>query len=151
MAQIPSYEQWMKDTKSTAHKRSEFLTRVDECLKPPQDKEAIRQALDRWRFEQSRQGKDWRENRRNNKGAVTNLYRAVSARDRRKLSAEEPEGIATENWSVKGKFQKVTGLPAHITEMMDQKIESWMGNPQTPPPEVDKSRIVGIGPNGYGY
>ncbi len=94
MAQIPSYEQWMKDTKSTVHKRSEFLERVDESLKPPQDKEAIRTALDRWRFEQSKQGKDWRKSRRNSKGAVTNLYRAVVANDRRKLSAEELEAMA---------------------------------------------------------
>lgn len=94
MAQIPTYEQWIKDTKSSLHKRSEFLKRVDEALKPPQSKEAIRSALDRWRFEQSKQGKDWRKNRRNSKGAVTNLFRAVTALDRRNLSAEELEAMS---------------------------------------------------------
>ena len=37
MAQIPTYEQWIKDTKSTGHKRSEFLKAVDQAMKAPQD------------------------------------------------------------------------------------------------------------------
>ena len=92
MAQIPTYDQWMKDTHSLVRPRSEFLKKLDEAIKT-QKKDAIRTALDRWRFEQSKLGKDWRKSVRNEKGAVTNLYRAVSDLDKRKLTAEELEAL----------------------------------------------------------
>jgi hypothetical protein len=93
MAQIPSYEQWMKDTYSLTRKRSDALKALDETLKPPQDPARIKKALDDWKFEQSRLGKDWRESVRNKKGAATNLYRAVNGLDRRNLSREELEAM----------------------------------------------------------
>ena len=92
MAQLPTYEQWMKDTHSLIRPRSEFLKKLDEAVKT-QNKDAIKVALDRWKFEQSKQGKDWRKSVRNEKGAVTNLYRAVNDLDKRKLSAEEVEAF----------------------------------------------------------
>lgn len=99
MAEILSYNEWMKSTYSLVHPRSSFLKTVDEALKKydsartPANKEALRTAFDRWRFEQSRQGKDWRKSVRNEKGAVTTMYRGLSELDRRALSAEELEAM----------------------------------------------------------
>lgn len=99
MAQIPSHAQWMKDTHSLTSPRSSFLKAVDQAVSlygqapGPQTKEAIKVALDRWRFEQSKQGKDWRKSVRNAKGAVTNLHRAVTDLDKRKLTPEELEAL----------------------------------------------------------
>ena len=92
MADIPSYEQWMKDTHSLSSPRSEFLKKLDESIKTG-NRDSIKTALDRWRFEQSKQGKDWRKSVRNSKGAVTKLYRAVNDLDKRKLSKEELEAM----------------------------------------------------------
>lgn len=99
MAQIPSHAQWMKDTHSLTSPRSALLKALDDVIdrygKTPsaQNKEAIRAALDKWRFDQSRQGKDWRKSVRNEKGAVTNLYRALTDLDKRKLTREELEAM----------------------------------------------------------
>ena len=92
MAEIPSHEQWMKDTHSLTSPRSEFLKKLDEAIKT-QNKSTIKTALDRWRFEQSKQGKDWRKSVRNQKGAVTKLYRAVNDLDKRNLTDEELEAL----------------------------------------------------------
>lgn len=92
MAQIPTYEQWMKDTHSLIRPRSEYLKKLDEAIKT-QDKAAIKEAFHRWKFEQSKLGKDWRKSVRNEKGACTNLYRAVDDLDKRKLTAEELEAL----------------------------------------------------------
>jgi hypothetical protein len=92
MAQIPTYEQWMKDTYSLTAKRSEFLLKLDAAIKvSPPDPKAIKEALDRWKFEQAKVGKDWRKSVRNSKGAVTNLYRAVN--DRTTLTDQEREAM----------------------------------------------------------
>src|SRR5258706_10216274 len=92
MADIPSHVQWMNDTHSLTSPRSEFLKTLDEAIKTG-NRDSIKTALDRWRFEQSKQGKDWRKSVRNSKGAVTRLYRAVNDLDKRKLSQEELEAL----------------------------------------------------------
>jgi hypothetical protein len=99
MAQIPTYGQWMKDTSSLTSPRSAFLKALDDAIKTydsnksPDNKAKVKTALDRWRFEQSRQGKDWRASVRNQKQAVTNLYRAVSDQDKRKFTKEELDAL----------------------------------------------------------
>jgi len=99
MATIPSHEQWMKDTYSLTNPRSEFLQAVDAAIKKFETdksdpaKAAIKTAFDRWRFEQSKQGKDWKKSVRNDKGACTNLYRALNDLDKRKLTKEELEAM----------------------------------------------------------
>ncbi|MBL8751152.1 MAG: hypothetical protein JNK78_18485 [Planctomycetes bacterium] len=99
MALIPSREQWMKDTYSLTNPRSEFLQAVDAAIlkydtdKSDAAKAAIKTAFDRWRFEQSRQGKDWKKSVRNDKGACTNLHRALNDLDKRKLTKEEIEAM----------------------------------------------------------
>jgi len=99
MAQIPTYDQWMRDTSSLTSPRSQFLKAVDQALRtfnmsPSTDNRGLlSKALDRWRFEQSKQGKDWKQSVRNQKGAVTNLYRALADVDKRKLSLEEIEAM----------------------------------------------------------
>ena len=92
MALLTTYDQWMKDTYSIVRKRSEFLKQLDEAIKT-QNKQTIKMALDRWRFDQSKEGKDWRKSVRNEKGAVTNLSRAVNDLDKRALSKEELEAM----------------------------------------------------------
>ena len=99
MATIPSYDQWIRDTSSFTSPRSDFLKKVDEALKKYDlaknqlNRDALKAALDRWRFEQSKQGKDWTKSVRNSKGAVTNLYRALQDVDKRKLTPEEIEAM----------------------------------------------------------
>jgi hypothetical protein len=99
MAQIPSHAQWMQETHSLTSPRSDFLKAVDQALlrygqsSTADNRQAIKTALDRWRFEQSKQGKDWRQSTRNKKGAVTNLHRALTDLDKRKLTAEELEAM----------------------------------------------------------
>ncbi len=93
MAEVPSYELWMKQTHSLIHKRSTLLQQVDQAIKNRAGNAQIKAALDRWKFDQSRQGKDWTKSVRNQKGAVTNLYRAVNDLDKRKLSDEEREAM----------------------------------------------------------
>ena len=99
MAQIPSHAQWMKDTHSLTSPRSTLMKEVDSAIerygKTPNDqnKQAITTALDKWRFDQSRHGKDWRKSVRNEKGAVTNLHRALSELDKRRLTREELEAM----------------------------------------------------------
>ena len=96
MAAIPKYDQWMKDTHSLVRPRSEFLKKLDASIKDYEggkgSKEAIKTALDRWKFDQRGQGKDWTKSVRNEKGAVTSLYRAVNE-DKRKLTKEEIEAM----------------------------------------------------------
>lgn len=99
MATLLSYKRWMDDTYSLTSPRSELLKRVDAALlaheKQPGEAQlkALREALDRWRFEQSRQGKDWTQSVRNQKGAVTALHRALSTVDKRQLRPEELEAL----------------------------------------------------------
>jgi hypothetical protein len=93
MADVPSYEVWMKQTYSLRHKRSPYLLIIDETIKNRQGNTKIKEALDRWRFDQSSKGKDWTKSVRNKKTAVTNLYRAVNNLDKRKLSDEEREAM----------------------------------------------------------
>lgn len=99
MADIPSHAEWMKSTHSLVRPRSDFLKQVDAALqrydaaRNDTNREALKKAFDRWRFEQSRQGKDWRKSVRNEKGAATNLYRALNDVDRRRLTAEELEAM----------------------------------------------------------
>lgn len=99
MADIPTYDQWLKATSSLTSPRSDFLKKVDEALKiynlapSPANREALKQAFDRWRFEQSKQGKDWTKSVRNSKGAATNLYRALIDVDKRRLTPEEIEAM----------------------------------------------------------
>ena len=85
-----SYDQWMKETYSLTSPRSALLKALDAAIKTG-DRDAIKVALDRWRFDQSRQGKKWQDSVRNGKGSVTQLHRAVN--DHRKLSKEELEAF----------------------------------------------------------
>ncbi len=93
MAEIPSYDVWMKQTYSLRHKRSPYLVKVDEAIQNRLGKARIKEALDRWKFDQSSKGKDWTKSVRNQKMAVTNLYRAVNDLDKRKLTDEEREAM----------------------------------------------------------
>lgn len=99
MADVPSYEQWIRDTKAVGRKRSAHLVVLDNAIRAfgqsPSDtnREAIKVALDRWKFEKSGEGKDWRKSVRNKKGAVTGLYRAVNSVNRRNLTEEELEAM----------------------------------------------------------
>ncbi len=99
MAQLITHTRWMADTYSLTSPRSDLLKRVDAALlaheKQPGDAglKTLREALDRWRFDQSRQGKDWTKSVRNQKGAVTALHRVLSTVDKRHLSAEEREAL----------------------------------------------------------
>jgi hypothetical protein len=99
MATIPSFDQWKQDTYSLLHARSDFLVAVDTAIeaydkaKSEPAKAALKTAFDRWRFEQSKQGKDWKKSVRNEKGACTSLYRALNDLDKRKLSPEEVEAM----------------------------------------------------------
>lgn len=99
MTQIIAHSRWMADTYSLTSPRSDLLKKVDAALlaheKQPGEAnlKALREALDRWRFDQSRQGKDWTKSVRNQKGAVTALHRALSTVDKRQLSREEREAL----------------------------------------------------------
>jgi hypothetical protein len=99
MAEIPSFDEWKKQTYSLTSPRSEFLVKLDASIqayekeKSPGNRQEIKTALDRWRFEQSKAGKDWRKSVRNQQGAVTSLYRAVNDLDRRNLSKDEIEAM----------------------------------------------------------
>ena len=92
MAGIPDYQTWMKQTAAFGRARSPFLKLLDEAVKGG-DKDKIKVALDRWRFEQSKEGKDWRTSVRNQSLAVTNLYRAVNTIPRAP-SKEERDAMA---------------------------------------------------------
>jgi hypothetical protein len=99
VALITSYAQWIKDTSSLTSPRGSFLKLLDEAYKTydlsptTSNKEKLKTAFDRWRFEQSKAGKDWRTSVRNQKGAATNLYRALNDLDKRNLSKEELEAM----------------------------------------------------------
>lgn len=99
MARLPTYDEWMKDTWSLTSPRSAFLKVLDDAIKTydsnksPDNKAKVKTALDRWRFEQSKQGKDWRTSVRNQKQAVSNLYRAVSDQDKRSFTKEEMDAL----------------------------------------------------------
>lgn len=99
MADISSYDQWLKDTQSLTSPRSEFLKNVDAALKKygtnksASSRDELKAAFDRWRFEQSRLGKDWRKSVRNQKGAVTNLHRALADVDKRQLTPAELDAM----------------------------------------------------------
>jgi hypothetical protein len=98
MADIPGLKQWIADTSSLTSPRSDLLKNLDERIgayeKSPNssNKENLRGALNRWIADQTNQKKDWKSSVRNKKGAVTNLFRALSD-DKRNLSAEEYEAM----------------------------------------------------------
>jgi hypothetical protein len=75
MAAIPTYDEWMKSTNVLALPRSDSLKALDAAIKAG-DRAQIKTAFDRWRFEQSKQGKDWKTSARNKTGAMTSLFRA---------------------------------------------------------------------------
>ena len=75
MATIPSYDAWMKSTNVFGLTRSTFLKVLDEAIKGG-DEGKVKIAFDRWRFEQSKEGKDWKSSARNKTGAMTTLFRA---------------------------------------------------------------------------
>lgn len=78
MAQLPSYDVWIQQTAAFGRPRSGFLVKLDEAIKSG-DEKAVKIALDRWIFEQKREGKNWRDSVRNRTGAVANVYRAVNS------------------------------------------------------------------------
>ncbi|MGC1174735.1 MAG: hypothetical protein WA904_13700 [Polaromonas sp.] len=92
MATIPWHETWMRDTYSWSDARSEKLKAVDLAIfiydsdKSEESRLRIKQALDDYRFDHSRRGKDWTKSVRNKKGALTNLHRAVNNVDQRRLT-----------------------------------------------------------------
>ena len=96
---IPTYEQWLEDTAVFGRSRSDYLKLVDEAIKTynmsPSDgtRGAIKSAFNRWRFDQSRQGKKWMENARNSKGALTGLHRSLNELDKRNLTQEELDAM----------------------------------------------------------
>jgi hypothetical protein len=76
MANFPTYEQWMKATHSLTSPRSEHLKALDEAIKGGEaNKAQIKDKLDRWIFDQARQGKKWVKSVRNQSGAVSKLHR----------------------------------------------------------------------------
>jgi len=74
LAAIPAYDEWMKSTNVLGSPRSAFLKALDDAIKT-RDRGAVKTAFDRWRFEQSKQGKDWKKSARNKTGAMTSLLR----------------------------------------------------------------------------
>lgn len=75
MASIPTYDAWMKSTNVLGLPRSGFLKALDDAIKSG-DQGKVKTAFDRWRFEQSKEGKDWKKSARNKTGAMTELFRA---------------------------------------------------------------------------
>ena len=76
MANFPTHEQWMKATHSLTSPRSEHLKALDEAIKGGESNKAqIKEKLDRWIFDQARQGKKWFKSVRNKDRAVTKLHR----------------------------------------------------------------------------
>ncbi len=65
----------MKSTSVLGSPRSDHLKALDGAIKAG-DEGKIKTAFDRWRFEQSKQGKDWKKSARNKTGAMTSLMRA---------------------------------------------------------------------------
>lgn len=96
---ITSHAAWMRDTYSLTSPRSAFLKKVDAALanfersQNEGNRKELADALDRWRFEQSKQGKDWRNSVRNQKGAVTALHRELTGVDKRNLTKEDLEAM----------------------------------------------------------
>ena len=93
MAMMPTYKQWMKDTYSLRHKRSGALVELDEAIKANASQEQLRNLLAVWIIGQNKKGKDWRKSVRNQKGAVTTLYRVVNEMDKRILRDDEREAL----------------------------------------------------------
>ena len=127
MATIPSFAQWKKDTFSITSPRSDFLKAVDTALeaydasKSEPAKGALKTAFDRWRFEQSKQGRDWRKSTRNQKGARLEIPGMTSAK-----------GIAQE----KGTLEKVK-------DKVVDRLETWFSKPDKQ--KFDKALIKGYG------
>jgi hypothetical protein len=82
----------MRDTYSWSDARSDKLKAVDLAIfihdseQSETSRSRIKQALDDYRFNHSRRGKDWTQSVRNKKGALTNLHRAVNGVGHRKLT-----------------------------------------------------------------
>jgi hypothetical protein len=85
----------MRDTYSWGDSRSDKLKAVDLAVfvydsdKSDESRLRIKQALDDYRFDHSRRGKDWTKSVRNKKGALTNLHRAVNDVDHRRLTESD--------------------------------------------------------------
>ena len=93
MADLPKYDQWMKDTYSLTSPRSDRLKKLDEAIKA-KDFAAAEKAFGEWCFDQRRQAKNWRNSVRNKKGAMTALSKLFkSGLDKRLLSAEELDAL----------------------------------------------------------
>jgi hypothetical protein len=95
VADIPTHARWMKDTYSLTRPRSDPLKKLDAAIAAhdKDKKEApVKKAYDDWRFDQSRKGQKWRESVRNEKGAMSNLWK-VFYPDTRKLTTEDLEGM----------------------------------------------------------
>jgi|GEM_PF-1737448 len=93
MALMPTYKEWMKKTYSLRHKRSAALVELDEAIKANASQEKLRNLLAVWIIGQQKKGKDWRKSVRNQKGAVTELYRVVNEMDKRVLRDDEREAL----------------------------------------------------------
>jgi len=60
---------------------------------------------------------------------------------------EGMKGVVEQNWSRRGRKEKVVGLPGHLVEKISTRISDWVERPEKPP-EWDRSRIQGFGPEG---
>jgi hypothetical protein len=81
----------MKSTQAVGLPRSDALKALDETI-ASKDESRIKTAFDRWRFEQSKKGKDWKQSARNKNGAMTSLFRAFQIPE--VPSKEEREAMA---------------------------------------------------------
>jgi hypothetical protein len=85
--EIPSYDQWMKDTYRLLDRRSALLKNLDEAIKT-RNREAIASAFEKWKRDKTTRGKKWWNSVFNEKGAITRLYRGIN-NDRMLLTQDE--------------------------------------------------------------
>lgn len=89
----------MRDTYSMLHSRSVELQSIDFSIESYEENKSentvqgIKVALDSFIAAHARRGEDWKTSVRNNKGALTNLYRAVNNPEGRKLTPPELDAI----------------------------------------------------------
>jgi len=116
MAHIPTYAEWMRDTHASFARRNKKLELVDLLFgqynkDPTQDrlqalKEAFNGYLSDYRKRKDDLGKDWKNSIRNQRGALTNLNRALNDVDRRMLTPEEREAVAEANALMRDALRK---------------------------------------------
>lgn len=82
MAGLPTHAEWISSTSATGRSRSPELQALDRAIQRRESK-AVIYALDAWIATQTAEGKDWRKNRRNDKGAFTSLHRHLHGWKRR--------------------------------------------------------------------